>query len=404
MNQFSTQVDEQGNLLITPGMVIDTTAATTAYYPLGVNLLNSIGRGQGLRQSSPYAPFFVGGSGESVEITGTVTTPAIAPIGYFQRTGEFEWTDRFGNVLTMLSDYSDGDISDATDVIATLSAPPSGGLIDPWIFNATTYGEDEFNGGTPFDFTVLFEARRAASIANLAYVSASVIVSPLYQTSPTTWEDGAYILTIAEDLSSGSLADGGGDIALMSLPLFFESTVYGETTYNSGSPFEIYADFVAGTSSTDLTTITISQGTAQSGDYTATAWNEWTSVTDSSWTITINNDTTADIEDGTNIVATRVAGSARIPSGVYQSTTYGANTYNDGASFIAAIGFETRLPLAGFAYVEIELLSGAFVEARGPYFAASLPANSSTLEVIPICHSNGSGIVTPIHDGPIIFR
>jgi len=404
MNQFSTQVDEQGNLLITPGAVIDTTAATTEYHQLGVNFIESIGRGQGLRTASPYAPFFVGGSGESVEVTATVTTPAIAPIGYFERTGEFEWTDRFGNVLTMLSDYSDGDISDATDVIATLSAPPSGGVMDPWIFNATTYGEDEFNGGAPFDFTVLFEARRGASIANLAYVGASLIVSPLYQSSPTTWEDGAYILTIAEDLSSGSLFDGVGDIALMTTPFDFDSTVYGETTYNGGSPFTIIADFEASTLPTDLAEITMTTGAAQSGNYAATAWNTWTSEDDSNWTLEIQADTTSEISDGTDIVAIRPAGSARIPSGNYASTTYGANTYNDGAAFTMAIDYETRFPLAGFAYVEIELSAGAFVAASGPFFAATLPANSATLEVVPIAHSNGAGTITPICDGPIIFR
>jgi hypothetical protein len=211
-------------------------------------------------------------------------------------------------------------------------------------------------------------------------------------------------LTVLEDLSAGYFEDNSGSLCDMTTPFDFESTVYGEVNYNSSTPFTMSATFEAGTVPNDMATLTISQGTAESGEYEATAWNVWTSTTDSSWTITINNDTTADIEDGTNIVAKRVAGSARIPSGVYQSTTYGANTYNDGASFIAAIGFETRFPLAGFTYVEIELLSGAFVEARGPYFSASLPANSSTLEVIPICHSNGSGIVTPIHDGPIIFR
>ena len=308
MNQFSTQVDEQGNLLITPGMVIDTTAATTAYYPLGVNLLNSIGRGQGLRQSSPYAPFFVGGSGESVEITGTVTTPAIAPIGYFQRTGEFQWTDRFGNVLTMLSDYTDGDISDSTDVIATLSAPVTG-ITVPWIFNATTYGEDEFNGGTAFNFTANHEVYTGGGVNAPAFINVYFDETSSGGTFPNigTATDGFYQFVIPDyslafntgvwelrDSGAILLDTGGTD---PSNP----TGVYNDGTYN----ITVTVDEIK-----TVATLTTSITTVQSGNYIQSAWNVWTSEDDSDWTITINNDTTADIEDGTNIVATRVAGSA----------------------------------------------------------------------------------------------
>jgi len=402
MNQFSTQVDEQGNLLITPGAVIDATAATTEYHQLGVNFIESIGRGQGLRKASPYAPFFVGGSGESVEVAATVTTPAIAPIGYFERTGEFEWTDRFGNVLTMLSDYSDGDISDATDVIATLSAPVSG--IDvPWIFNATTYGEDEFNGGTPFDFTANHEVFSGGGINAPNFINAYFDEFSSGGTFPNIGSatDGEYYFPLPDytlvyntgawelrDSVAALLDTGGSDPS-------DPTGVYNDGTYD-----------ITVTVQSVLTTaaITITTGTAQSGNYIESAWNTWTSEDDSNWTLEIQVDTTSEISDGTDIVAIRPAGSARIPSGNYASTTYGANTYNDGAEFTMAIDYETRFPLAGFAYVEIELSAGAFVAASGPFFASTLPANSATLEVVPIAHSNGAGTITPICDGPIIFR
>jgi hypothetical protein len=68
------------------------------------------------------------------------------------------------------------------------------------------------------------------------------------------------------------------------------------------------------------------------------------------------------------------------------------------------VRFLGRFPIAGYVYVEIVLASGVFSTARGPYFATSLPANSATLEVVPIAYSNGGGIITQFVNGAILYR
>jgi hypothetical protein len=63
-----------------------------------------------------------------------------------------------------------------------------------------------------------------------------------------------------------------------------------------------------------------------------------------------------------------------------------------------------RMPMTGFVYVEIVLAAGVFSTARGPFFGTSLPANSATLEVVPIAYSDGAGILTQFVNGAILYR
>jgi hypothetical protein len=312
MNQFAVTVDNQGNLLVQPGSVIDLTAATTDYVTLGQTILSTVGQSLTLRQASQSGAVFVGGSGESLESAGTVTGTN-APIGYFQRVDEWEWVDQFGN--TLLADPLGGtaEINIGANTIADLASwttAPVG------TFTATTYGEDEYNGGSAFTLAVTSEGTVANTIA--------------------------------------------------------------EVVFNAG--------------------------TGQSGTYTSSGWNEWTSDDDADWTLTINSDTTAEISDSINVIAERTEASARTPEGIYTSTTDGADDYNDGASFIVTVTFIPRFPLEGYAWVKIKLDTGAFDGAEGPYFSTTLPANSSTQEIVPIAYSNGDGLVIQIHDGPILFR
>jgi len=58
----------------------------------------------------------------------------------------------------------------------------------------------------------------------------------------------------------------------------------------------------------------------------------------------------------------------------------------------------------GYVYVSIEKAGGSAVAVTGPFFGTSLPANSSTIEIVPIAYSDGNGRVQQIHEGPILWR
>lgn len=306
MNQFDVTIDNQGNFLVAPGTVVDLTAGTSTTVRLGETLLSNIGNGPLLRSVQPGASFFVGGNGENMAVTGTLTGTA-APIGYFGRTGTETWRDNFGNEIIGDESANTATIEDGTDVIATFAATYTTAPIGT--FSSTTYGEDTYNGGTPFTIDATYEYGAPASVALV----------------------------------------------------------------------EVFT------------------GTAQVGDYTETGFSTWTNA---GWTI---DSSVGEIDDGTDVVAESGL-SDRDPTGAYASTTYGADTYNAGANFMMNVRFLGRFPIAGYVYIEIILASGAFSTARGPYFATSLPANSATLEVVPIAYSDGGGIITQFVNGAILYR
>lgn len=306
MNQFDVSIDNQGNLLVAAGTVVDLSASTTATVRLGETLLSNIGNGPRLRMVNTGGLFFVGGSGESMGTTGTLSGTA-APIGYFERTGTETWVDNFGNEIIGDDAANTAEIVIGSDVIATFSSSYT--IAPVGTFSSTTFGEDTYNGGTPFTLT-------------------------------TTFEGGATASTVLVEITTG---------------------------------------------------------TAQDGIYTEATFDTWTNT---GWTI---NSTTGEIDDGIDVVAT-AASNGRDPTNTYDSTAYGATTYNDGASFVMLVSLLGRMPKEGFVYVEIVLSGGVFSTARGPFFATTLPANSATLEVVPIAHSDGGGIITQFVNGAILYR
>ena len=183
----------------------------------------------------------------------------------------------------------------------------------------------------------------------------------------------------------------------------FASTTFGETNYNGGNPFTLTVTD-DGTQQVSKAQVLFVTSEAQSGIYTLTDWHEWTSDDDSDFTLTTSTDGTAQISDATNVIAERVAQSPDSPSGVYLSTAYGETTYNQSEPFRASVNLIPAVPKTGYIYLELTLLTGNLVSVGELAFGASLPANSSTLEVVPIAYSDGAGSVIQIHEGPIHYR
>ena len=122
------------------------------------------------------------------------------------------------------------------------------------------------------------------------------------------------------------------------------------------------------------------------------------------FSIKSNSDGSANIVDGTDIVASIDVTDPLKPSGIYESTTYGSDEYNLGNPFFITVGNEPRMTAAGWFYIEVNLVSGVVDSVDGPFFKNSMPNSTTDLKIIPIAYSDGAGKVDQIHDGPVIFR
>lgn len=311
MSDFLCNMDERGNIYVNPGSVIDATQSTTAFYLAGGNVAQDETGMGGYRIPTIYNSVPVGGSGFSVNSSGTLSG-TLSPVGKFIKIKQYEWRDQYGN--SMVYDGSlVATIADATNTIATFST--SGTTAPIGTFTLTTYGRDTYNGGSAGTLTTTYE--------------------------------------------------GGG----------------------SATQVSVSKDF----------------GSAQSGIYSSTSWESWTSDDDPDFVINLLSDGTAEIQDATDVLAIRSAGSTTDPSGIYVATTYGETTYNDSSTFSMFVSFSPAFPITGYAYIELVLSSGSITSVKGPFFASSLPTNSSTREIVPICYSNGTSLVQ-IQRGAVYFR
>lgn len=232
---------------------------------------------------------------------------------------------------------------------------------------------------------------------------------------PDEWQSGNLNMTFDPGTGSADIDDGVGTVA--SLPggtaTFapygtFSSTTYGETTYNGGSAFTVVTDYEGGTLyPTRDCIVTASGTTAQEGRYQRTGWQEWESLDDPAWTLSINGLGEGVISDGTDDVMLRAADAGALydPAGTWESTAYGETTYGSGEFFYGGAALLTTRPIAGYLFVTLALdASDEVTGVTGPFFAPSLPANSSTEVSVPIAYSNGTGTVSQIQLGPIIWR
>lgn len=283
---------------------------------------------------------------------------------------------------------------------------------------ATTYGEDTYNGGTPFTFDIEFEGDLTGQASSLAFDTGTAQAGSYSWTGWQQWtsdDDPDWIITIA-GTGAGELSDGTDVVATRAAnadKLYdtsgpWISTAYGDTNYG-GTEDVTDASVSAGT----LTEQSYSLGSV-SGDV-----ETWTGDDDPS--LYVELDTTsgdAILYDGTESVAERLGGATTDIDGSYTATAYGEDTYNTGSTFTmtvatasAATGFNgtavtnPKVSLEGYVYVTVEVDgSDEVTGVTGPFFAASLPANSATEYSFPLCHSDGAGVIEQIQIGPIIWR
>lgn len=150
--------------------------------------------------------------------------------------------------------------------------------------------------------------------------------------SAATLSDGTDVVA---ELTTGGTAPAGS----------FDSTTYGEDTYNSGSPFTLTAatetGFPGGLVDMDVTVL---DGTAQGGLYTATDAASFTSDVNADWQIALNEDGTADLIYDGDVVAQRSGGPNDDPCGQYDSTELGKVFNPDLADDVALVTPDTVNP------------------------------------------------------------
>jgi len=115
-------------------------------------------------------------------------------------------------------------------------------------------------------------------------------------------------------------------------------------------------------------------------------------------------DGSAELYDGTAVVATIAQTDQLVPIGNYTPTTYGKNTYNFGEDFEILFSNTNRVTASGWFYIQVNLSGSSVTSVKGPFFKNFLPNNTSTLKNIPIAYSNGNGTVDQIHEGVLIFK
>jgi hypothetical protein len=314
--QFQITLDTVGNMYCVPGYAIDLGAATTAYFACGITAREDSSEGDQILVASAGRRRFLGGSGKSMEFTGTLTG-TLAPVGMFRQTSLYQWVSEYGHTV----DFDDtADTADLIDIDGT---------------------------------TVI------------ATYSTSTTIAPV-----------------------GS----------------FSSTTAGANTYNGGTSFTLTADY-EGNAVFEDAEVTVSDGTAQAGTYSFSL-DRWISDDDADFEII---DTTGDggfkIYDGGDYIAERVPEAEALdPSGYYNATSYGEDTYNSGDPFSMEVALGFPKPATGYVYIELTLSSGRITAASGPIFGTSLPANSATKAVVPVAYSDGAGLVEQIHQGPILWK
>lgn len=310
------------------------------------------------------------------------------------------WIDRLGNIYCVPG-Y-------AIDLGASTTAYFDCGVL---------FGQSGFDGDERFMPIANVERFMGGSGKNMALTGTlSGTNAPLgyfRQTTLASWEsEYGHKIDFDDGANTADLLDTDGTTVIATFSASstiapigsFSSTATGATIYNGGTSFTLTSSY-EGTAAFEDAEVIVSDGTAQAGTYTFSA-DRWVSSVDPTFEIVDTvGDGTFRIYDGTDYLADRIAGGPALdPTGSYVATSYGESTYNSGDPFNVEVALGYPMPIAGYVYVELTLSSGRITAGGAPKFSATLPANSSTLEVVPVAYSDGAGKVIQIQQGPILWK
>jgi hypothetical protein len=254
-NQFQVKIDSLGNIYCSPGCVIDLGASTTSYFQLSSDIVSREFRDDGFISTEEYGLRCMGGSGQSMEITGSLTG-TFAPIGYFRRVSKYEWLSDYGHKIAFDPSTGNADMYDLTPdnplIIATFSH--AGATIAPvGSFSSTVDGQDVYNSGGSFTLSSSYEGRTEdvnsyVTVEQNLNESYATIISGLYSFASSNWQsDTNASWTISIDQSGDAeIFDGTHVVATriagdaLNPSGDYASTDYGSQTYNNGVNFITY--------------------------------------------------------------------------------------------------------------------------------------------------------------------
>ena len=250
--QFRCWVDDTGDIWVAPGTVIcpaDRSVHQLAPGTLPAASLTASPRRPASRPfATPQGDTLVGGSGNNTTTAPTIANTLVAA-GLFRPTASATWTAHLlGNWTITLNLDGSADISDGTDIVASVAAA-SCTLAPYGTFAATTYGKDTYNSGNPFDIEVTYEGGgtipAAAVTATSGTMQTGTYSADSFQAF-TSDDDGDWSLAIADD-GSAEIADAT-DIVATRLAGYagptdprgiYIPTDYGRNTYNAGDDFSV---------------------------------------------------------------------------------------------------------------------------------------------------------------------
>jgi len=443
MSQFTTTRSNIGDMSIEAGVVIDLTAATTSIF----NTARTNG-GQAVPMqplitgnfpSNRAQPRFAGGSSRNMLIE-TATNDDI-PSGWFKQIKKYEWACEDPRFNVLVNSNGSLEWSDDTDVIMTAPAgsiPLDERIICTAIVTDGGPGNSEYIvdlGSATGLVTLTFDAYTVPDIFTVEYNGTEVINTGYRGVSGTY--DGVAVVVAGPGAGTASFTKSTASpsfcIVRVTAPFTgtawtlnlscpggaappytpsatgrntftATSTAYGNSL-NGGTAFTRSVMYEGKEVETEIEMTSVALGgTFPFTQSTVTHWVE----TGNQFRCDISSAGVATISDHSQVIAIRptVAGAEQYldPTGSYDSTAYGRNTYNNGVDFSIAINMVVTPPLALYTYLKAAVTSGSITGVTGPFSAPTLPANTSGVKIIPISYSDGLGNVTQFSEGAFLWK
>lgn len=245
---------------------------------------------------------------------------------------------------------------------------------------------------------------------NLELISSVSVPRLLMQVSEDVWDFETWriektsattadlILTIGLDAVVAQMTSGSAPVGT------YNSTATGATVLNGGTAFSVTVDEQFG--AFDYRTgggLTRDAGTFPEGDFNATGAWSYQHATDALATITVASDGTAVLYYDGVAVATRDGGLPLTPGGVYVANATGEDDFNSGSPWQATVEGYATAAVEGVVYMQLTLDTGTIDTLKGPFYAATIPAQSGDDYYIPIAKINELGLITQLHTGLILW-
>lgn len=449
MPQFTVSVNTAGDIKVESGVVIDMTGSLPVLHRFKNS--SSFALAPDITSASRWNPKFCGGSGKNIFIEPDPTNAAL-PSGWYSVSNELTWLPENQGAYSWSMDPSTLKVSlkDSLGVSLIESAngafAPYGRIACSSIATSGNSGNHSFtvdlgtgtgtvqldydpNGGSA-TFKVEYDGSTTSTGAVTTSGSTTFFKSSAYPTTAVVKVISSYF---ASDWSCSLGCPGGGSAPYQTTNIGSGPQLFAATTTTAGAALfgaaytlNCYYEGNKAVSANDGATSSIdpsirtrinfqseSSIIGKSSDYLCT-WDEykfmeWTpSTSESLLSFLIADDGLGNgdavIYDGTDIVATRTGGFLLDPTGGYESTEYGAETYNDNVSFMTNVSMHRNSPLADMiVYITINFSGTTITSIEGPFTAYAMPSFSTGKKHIPLAMVHPDLTVDQLSEGSIVW-